>query len=93
MLTVQALPPSLAPETWETPAATATAGEAIGRIATGFVATLEAAENASTGALTGEVGLREAVDAVMEAERSLRTAAAIRDKLVAGWLDLSRMSI
>ena len=68
-------------------------GDAFGRMAAGAVDTLHAAETAGTGAMTGEVGTREAVDRVMEAERTLRTAVAIRDKLVAGWFDVSRMSI
>ena len=61
--------------------------------ATSAVETVRTAEIAAAGALTGEVGTREAVDAVMAAERTVRTAAAIRDKLVSGWLDISRMSI
>ena len=70
-----------------------TMGQAIGRMATDAVETLRAAESAGAGAMTGEVGVREAVDRVMEAERTLRASVAIRDKLVAGWLDVSRMAI
>ena len=90
MLAVQPLAPTAGPEARSEPEPLAAA---IAGVATGFARTLDAAEAASVGAMAGDVGLREAVDAVMEAERSLRTAAAIRDKLVAGWLDLSRMSI
>ena len=62
-------------------------------VAMGAVDAVRAAEEASAGALTGEVGVREAVDRVMEAERTLRTAVAVRDKLVASWLEVSRMAI
>ena len=70
-----------------------TMGQAVGRVASEAIETLRGAEAAGTGAMTGEVGVREAVDRVMEAERTLRAAAAIRDKVVAGWLDVSRMAI
>ena len=59
----------------------------------GAVETLSSAENVSMDALTGEASTREVVDAVMEAERTVRLASAMRDKVVAAWLDLSRMSI
>ena len=75
------------------PATSPTVGGAIGGLAFDAVETLRAAETAGVGAMTGEVGVREAVDRVMEAERTLRAAVAIRDKLVAGWLDVSRMAI
>ena len=68
-------------------------GEAVGRAALDAVESLRAAEAASAGAMTGEVGVREAVDRVMEAERTLRAAVSVRDKLVSGWLDVSRMQI
>ena len=54
---------------------------------------LNASEAAARGALTGTTGTREAVDAIMKAERSVQTAIAIRDKLVSGYHELSRMQI
>lgn len=80
--------PLLAPPTLASPISTAFAD-----MATGAVDTLRAAETAASGAMTGEVPTREAVDRVMEAERTLRAAVAVRDKLVSGWLDVSRMQI
>lgn len=96
-----ALPSALpsAPSSTVTPgsaglaSANPTMGEAFGSLAANAVETLRAAETAGAGAITGEVGMREAVDRVMEAERTLRASVAIRDKLVAGWLDVSRMAI
>ncbi|MHC5308406.1 flagellar hook-basal body complex protein FliE [Bartonella sp. LJL80] len=41
----------------------------------------------------GDVGVREVVNSVMEAERSLNTAIAIRDKIVQAYLEVSRMQI
>ena len=54
---------------------------------------LNASEVAARGALTGTTGTREVVDAIMKAERSVQTAIAIRDKLVSGYHELSRMQI
>lgn len=41
----------------------------------------------------GDVSVREVVNSVMDAERSLNTAIAIRDKLVQAYLEVSRMQI
>ena len=83
----------LTPSSPAASSASPTMGEAVGRIAFDAIETLRTAESAGAGAMTGEVGVREAVDRVLEAERTLRATVAIRDKLVAGWLDVSRMAI
>jgi len=44
-------------------------------------------------ALQGDADTREVVDAVMNAQETLSAAIAIRDKIVAAYLDVSRMSI
>lgn len=54
---------------------------------------LTSAESVSTQALQGDMDARQVVEAVMEAERSLQTAIAIRDKLVTAYLEISRMTI
>ncbi|MCL6229447.1 flagellar hook-basal body complex protein FliE [Bartonella bilalgolemii] len=55
---------------------------------------LQTAENLSIGRISGsDVGVREVVNSVMEAERSLSTAIALRDKLVQAYLEVSRMQI
>ena len=69
------------------------AADALAGTARAAFETLRAGEEAAAGAIAGTVDAREAVDRVMEAERTLRAAVAIRDKLVAGWLDVSRMTI
>jgi len=37
--------------------------------------------------------VRQVTDAVMEAERNLQAAVAIRDKIVTAYLDMTRMAI
>jgi flagellar hook-basal body complex protein FliE len=54
---------------------------------------LDTAESVSMHSLSGGFDPRAVADAVMSAERSLQTAVVIRDKLVAAYLDISRMAI
>ncbi|PYE87706.1 flagellar hook-basal body complex protein FliE [Phyllobacterium leguminum] len=54
---------------------------------------LKAAEATSLSSMTGDVPTREVVSSVMEAEQSLQTAIAIRDKIVQAYLEISRMQI
>jgi flagellar hook-basal body complex protein FliE len=56
-------------------------------------ARLDTAEAVSTQSLNGGFDPRAVADAVMSAERTLQTAVVIRDKLVAAYLDISRMAI
>lgn len=58
-----------------------------------LVQSLQSAENMSAAGLTGDVGVRQVAETIMEAERNLQTAIAIRDKVVSAWLDVSRMAI
>ena len=71
-------------ETFESALANA-AGKAIGG--------LDHAKTVSIKALQGNADTREVVDAVMNAQETLSAAIAIRDKIVAAYLDVSRMSI
>ena len=55
---------------------------------------LEKAESLSMQKMEGgDVSVREVVNSVMDAERSLNTAIAIRDKIVQAYLEISRMQI
>jgi flagellar hook-basal body complex protein FliE len=54
---------------------------------------LENAEAVSMRSMTGDVPTRDVVNAVMDAEQSLQTAIAIRDKIVQAYLEISRMPI
>ena len=51
------------------------------------------AEKAAIDGINGKLGTREVVDAIMQAERSMQTTIAIRDKLVSAYHELSRMAI
>ena len=44
-------------------------------------------------ALQGKASVQQVVEAVMSAERQLQTAIAVRDKVVAAYLEISRMAI
>ncbi|MEG8098967.1 flagellar hook-basal body complex protein FliE [Candidatus Liberibacter brunswickensis] len=61
------------------------AGRAIGDI--------EKAEDASLSALQGQTSMREAVDCIMQAERTLNMSIALRDKIVSAVLEVSKMQI
>ena len=54
---------------------------------------LSNAETMSAKGITGDASTRDVVDAVMDADRSLQTAMAIRDKVVSAYLDVTKMPI
>jgi len=66
---------------------------ALANAAGNAVGSLEHAQSVSIDALQGKGDTREVVDAVMNAQETLSAAIAIRDKIVAAYLDVSRMSI
>lgn len=65
----------------------------LGDMANSTVNNLKQAEVASFEGITGKVGTREVVDAVLAAEQSLQTAIALRDKIVSAYLDITKMQI
>ena len=54
---------------------------------------LKKAESVAIGGVVGAASTQEVVEAVMEAERTLQTAIAIRNKVVEAYLEMSRMQI
>ena len=68
-------------------------GQVLEQAATDAVSSLNKAETAAIDGLQGKAGTREVVDAILQAERSMQTAIAIRDKLVSAYHELSRMQI
>jgi flagellar hook-basal body complex protein FliE len=54
---------------------------------------LHRAEGASIAGIQGKASVQNVVEAVLGAEQSLQAAIAIRDKVTAAYLELSRMSI
>lgn len=65
----------------------------LGSVANSTMDALKTAESKSVDAIQGKANTREVVDAVMEANQSLQTAIALRDKLVSAYLDISKMQI
>ena len=51
------------------------------------------AETTSVAGIQGRASVQQVVEAVMSAEQTLQGAVAIRDKVVAAYLEISRMQI
>lgn len=67
--------------------------EVLSNLASSATTTLKTGEAMSLAGMQGKVSTQQVVSAVMEAEQTLQTAIALRDKAVAAYLELSRMSI
>lgn len=67
--------------------------EVLGNMATDTVNSIKGAETMSFNAIQGKANTREVVDAVLEAQQSLQTALAVRDKIVSAYLDITKMQI
>ena len=65
----------------------------LSQLSTEAVSNLKAGEAAAMAGLQGKASTREVVDAVMKAEQSLQTVVAVRDKVIAAYLEVSRMQI
>lgn len=65
----------------------------LSQLASSVSGKLQTAEAVSMKSMTGDVPTRDVVNAVMDAEQSLQTAIAIRDKIVQAYLEISRMPI
>lgn len=65
----------------------------LSNLMTGTMETVQAGEVAASAGLSGRMALQDVVDRVMTAEQSLQAALAVRDKVVAAYLEISRMSI
>jgi flagellar hook-basal body complex protein FliE len=61
--------------------------------ASGVVESVRAGEAAALAGVEGRASVQQVVERVMQAEQSLHTAIAIRDKVVAAYLELGRMQI
>ncbi|NKB96525.1 flagellar hook-basal body complex protein FliE [Ochrobactrum intermedium] len=69
-------------------------GEVLSQMTDSVGQKLEAAEATSIHpGIKGDAPVRDVVSSVMEAEQSLQTAIAIRDKIVQAYLEISRMPI
>ncbi len=68
-------------------------GDVMAQLAGGLRTSLRTGEAAAISGLQGKASTQQVVEAVMSAEQSLQTAIAVRDKVVAAYLELSRMPI
>jgi flagellar hook-basal body complex protein FliE len=57
------------------------------------VSTVKTAESASIAAIHGKASIQQVAEAVLAAELTLQSAIAVRDKVTAAYLELSRMAI
>lgn len=65
----------------------------LARAALSAIDTLKAGEAASIAGIQGKASVQQVAEAVMSAEQTLQSAIAVRDKVVAAYLELSRMQI
>jgi len=82
--------------TVKTPAVTESGSDftsMLARMAADTSDTLKAAESVSVAGIKDKASVQQVVESVMAAEQSLQTAIAVRDKVVAAYLEISRMAI
>jgi len=65
----------------------------LGKLITDTANALRKAEATSINSVLGGASVQETVEAVLSAEQALQIAIAIRDKVVAAYLEVSRMAI
>lgn len=80
------------------PASTAGAPEVdfaklMSSMATSTVSALRESEAAAIGAMNGQASAQDAITKIMEAERKLQQAVAVRDKVISTYTELTRMQI
>ncbi|WP_029030033.1 flagellar hook-basal body complex protein FliE [Salinarimonas rosea] len=68
-------------------------GAVLADVAKQGVAVVREAEAASIAGMNGKASVQQVVEAVMNAERTLQTAIAVRDKVVQAYQEISRMQI
>lgn len=67
--------------------------EAATDFATHLANAVQAGEKAALAGVNGTMPLNQVVQQVLEAERSLTTLVSVRDKIVSGLLELTRMQV
>ncbi|MBY2964142.1 flagellar hook-basal body complex protein FliE [Rhizobium leguminosarum] len=65
----------------------------MGNMASGAVNSLKGAESMSFAGIKGTATTREVVDSMLQAEQTLQTAIAIRDKVVSAFLEVTKMQM
>lgn len=67
--------------------------EALGNVLGSAIGTLQAGETAAIEGIQSAASPMKVVESVMDAQRSLQTVLAIRDKIVSAWQEISHMAI
>jgi flagellar hook-basal body complex protein FliE len=65
----------------------------LANMVSGTIDTVKTAEQTSAAGVRGQASVQQVVEAVMAAEQSLQSSLAVRDKIVAAYLEISRMQI
>ena len=65
----------------------------LGQTFNNALSTIQGGESAAIQGLQGSMAPTKVVEAVMDAQRTLQSALAIRDKAVAAWQEIARMPI
>jgi flagellar hook-basal body complex protein FliE len=73
--------------------ATGDFGSLLSQFASNAVQTIQQGEAAAIGGINGAVPMQDVVEKVMAAEQALHSGIALRDKIVAAYLEVSRMTI
>jgi len=68
-------------------------GAVLSQIANQTVDSLKTAEAASISGIQGKASVQQVVESVMDAQQSLQTAMAVRDKIVSAYQSISQMAI
>jgi flagellar hook-basal body complex protein FliE len=68
-------------------------GSVLAQVTQDTIGKLKGAEAASISGLQGHASVQQVVESVMDAQGSLQTAIAVRDKVVSAYQELSRMAI
>jgi flagellar hook-basal body complex protein FliE len=77
-----------------TPGAGATNfSDMLSQVAHDAVSTLKTGEAAAISGIQGQASVQHVVEAVMDAQTTLQTAIAVRDKVISAYQDISRMAI
>ena len=74
-------------------AAPADFGQVLSQVTQDTIGKLKGAEAVSISGLQGHASVQQVVQTVMDAQSSLQTAIAVRDKVVSAYQELSRMAI
>jgi len=67
--------------------------DTMAQVASSSIDTLKTGEAASIAGIQGKASVQQVAEAVMAAEQTLQTAIAIRDKVVAAYQEIARMTI